>query len=308
VTPAGTLEQIANLIATLPDESVEGMLVFFDSLVAAADPAGRAAAAEILRNVAASCSDPARRNRLIGAAAAVEAGQPSASAASLPDGTLGVTQEEFDARIAASPLPPLPGEDTAETDDEDEEDDEEEETPYMEAEPPALPHLAVRHFFPGLVVRIGRDFADAYGECCCSSDLYKLEECEADAAGWSLECAERSVRLRAAEHAAIIENAENAWFQPVPTPSCIRAVLEAIDNSFHALDEDAFDDDIGEKAAVLWDDINNCRRWLSRSGGQGRAPKYRKAAVAETIFGPDHELTAWIPWLFAAVIVCLPES
>src|SRR5689334_6520534 len=201
------------------------MLVFFDSLIATADPAGRSAAAEVLRKAAAACSDTARRDRLLQAAAAVEAAQPAGSAAAVPDGTFGVTQDEFDARQAALPPVPAPADD--------------EETPYMEAEPPIVPHLPVRHFFPGLVVRIGRNFEDATFSCLCSGDLYDIEDCRSGSGAWTLLCTGRRIRLTDAGQAEIIENAGNAWLQPVPTFACLVAALEAIDDGLRTYEEDA---------------------------------------------------------------------
>jgi hypothetical protein len=289
-----TLEQIAGLLSGLPDESIEGMLVFFDSLVDTADPAGRSAAAEILRKAAAASSDTARRERLLQTAAAVEAGQPAGSPAAVPDGTFGVTQDEFDARQAA--LPPVP----ASVDDD-------EETPRMEDEPPIVPHLPVRHFFPGIVVRIGRDFEDATFSCLCSGDLYDIEDCRSGSGAWTLLCTGRRIRLTDAGQAEIIENAGNAWLQPVPTFACLVAALEAIDDGLRTYEEDAGDDAIASIDPIR-EDIGNCERWLTRTRGAGHAPQYRKAVVAERIFGADHKLAAWIRWLFVAITVCIPEN
>jgi hypothetical protein len=296
VTPNAALEQIAGLLSGLPDESFEGMLVFFDSLVATSDPAGRSAAADVLRKAAAGCSDTARRDRLLQAAAGVEEGQSAGSAAAVPEGTFGVTQEEFDARQAASPPIPTPVDD-----------DDGEETPYMEAEPPAVPHLPVRHFFPGLVVRIGRDFQDAMFSCFCSGNVYDIEDCSSTSGAWTLLCTDCRIRLTDAGQPEIIENAGNAWFQPVPTVACLLAVLEAIDNGLRDFEEEASDDVIAS-IDPLREDIGNCERWLTRTRGEGRAPQYRKAAVAERIFGADHELAAWIRWLFGAITVCVSDQ
>ena len=69
---SGTLESIAGLLPCLPDESVESLLVTFDALVGVSDDALRPAEAQILFNAAdASSHNPARRERLLGAGAAV---------------------------------------------------------------------------------------------------------------------------------------------------------------------------------------------------------------------------------------------
>jgi hypothetical protein len=59
------LESIASLLASLPDESVEGLLVTFDALAGVSDDGLRPVAAQILRNAAESRQDapPARWRR-----------------------------------------------------------------------------------------------------------------------------------------------------------------------------------------------------------------------------------------------------
>jgi hypothetical protein len=199
--------------------------------------------------------------------------------------------------MAAMPATPGP------VADEDDDDD----TPYMEEEPPKLPHLPVQYFFPGLVVRIGRAFEAAAFDCVCEGDVYHIEACSKSGGVWTLMCLEPNIRLSESGHAEMIANAENAWFQPVPTPSCLEAVLEAIDDKLRSFEEEDLDDDVIDSIDALREDIGNCERWLSRSGGTGRAPQYRKDSVAERVFGPDHELTFWIRLLFAAIPVCVPE-
>src|ERR1019366_4526309 len=60
------LESIAGLLASLPDESVEGLLVTFDKLAGVSDDGLRPVAAQIFRNAAESCQDATRRKRLLG--------------------------------------------------------------------------------------------------------------------------------------------------------------------------------------------------------------------------------------------------
>jgi len=306
VDATGALESIAGLLTSLPDQSVEDLLVTFDALVGVSDEALRPAAAQLLRNTAESSHDPARRDRLLGAAGAVEAGQPCALTA---DGLTvkqaaaaqTVTQEEWENRIAQTPLPPLPG-DLEEEDD----DDQSEDSPYMEEEPPKLPHLPVRHFFPGLVVRVGRDFADAHGRAVCSGDLLKVLACERIDAGYAVTFLEQNVRLSesAAGHDAIIENAGNAWFQPAPTAGCLENLLAAIDRRMsEAEDGDSDDESERERTEALREDIAECKDWLSRSGDSGPAPRCRSGPLAARVFGRDHELTTWIPLLFTAIEV-----
>ena len=105
------LESIAGLLPILPDESVEGLLVTYEALVT--DEALRPAAAVILRDAAAACHDPKRNDRLLRAAVAVATGQPCALtaeefAAQQAAAAQSVTQADWDARMAQTPLPPLP--------------------------------------------------------------------------------------------------------------------------------------------------------------------------------------------------------
>ncbi len=177
------------------------------------------------------------------------------------------TQAEWDERIAQTPLPPLPGE-SADPEDE---------------EPPKLLHLRVRHFFPGLVVRVGRDFADAYGRAVCTGDLLKVFSMDSSDDGFEVASLERTVRFSAnvAGHDAILENADNAWFQPVSTAACLENVIEAVDHSLSVVDEDDSDEDaVIEGIAALREDVDECRRWLSQSGERGPAPQCRSGRLA----------------------------
>jgi hypothetical protein len=305
----GALESIAGLLSSLPDESVEGLLVTFDSLLAVSEGLSRPTAAQLLRNAADACRDPARRDRLLEAAAAVAAGQPCALAANQPDASRGVTQEQWEERIAQSPLPPLPGE-HEESEDVDEDQVEEDDSLYMEEEPPTLPHLPVRHFFPGLAVRVGRDFADAYGRAACSSDLLKVLDCESTNSFCAVTFLDRNVRLSVADHGAIIGNEGNAWFQPVPTVGCLEELLEAIDVRLSEFEEDydGEDDSRLEPIETLREDLGKCADWLSHTGERGPAPECRSGPLAAKVFGQDHELTAWIRMLFAAVAVSISDA
>jgi hypothetical protein len=202
------------------------------------------------------------------------------------------------------PCPPLAG-DFGDSEKEDSED-----SPYMEEEPPKLPDLPVRHFFPGLVVRVGRDFADAYARAVCSGDLLKVLACAPADDGYAVTFLERNVFLstRASHHDSIIENAGNAWFQPVPTGDCLEDLLEMIDLRLAgAEDEEDEDEDDSkmERLDAVRDEIEKCQDWLSQSGERGPAPQCRSGQLAAKLFGRDHELTAWIRFLFAAVGVCI---
>jgi len=160
----------------LTDDAVESLLVSFDALVGAGEPGQRPAAAEVLRGAAQVAGTDERRKRLMMAAAAVEEGRPCAVT---PEGLSAqqaaaqqtVHENDWDEERDSVPLPAAP---IDEDDEEDEEDDEEEEVEGVDClldPPPALPHLPARHFFRGLVARVGRDFQDIHSGRFCGTDL-----------------------------------------------------------------------------------------------------------------------------------------
>ena len=301
------LESIAGLLASLPDESVEDLLVTFDSLVGVSDAETRPGATLMLRRIATSSQNPTRRDRLLRAAAAVETGQPCALT---PEGlsaqqaaaAQSATQEQWEDLQAKTPLASPPGE-VVDAGDEDDEDPDE--SPYMEEEPPKLPHLPVRHFFSGLVVRVGRDFGDVTGRAVCSGDLLKVLACNPNDDGYGLMFLERNVILskKTPGHDSIIENAGNAWFQPVPMAECIEDLLDAIDVAMNEAEsnEDSEDDEWIEGKEAIREDVEECKGWLSLPGERGPAPRSRNGRLVGKLFGRDHELAAWIPLLFACV-------
>jgi hypothetical protein len=311
VDVTAVLESIARLFPSLPEQAIENQLVTFDALVAVAGKGQRTAAAQLLREVAASCLDSARNERLLRAANAVAAGQPCALT---PDGLSAkqaaavqtVTADEWEERLVRQPLPLPPGDSELASED----DEEDAEPDYMEEQPPQLPHLPVCHFFPGLLVRVGRNFADAQGRALCSGDLLRLLSCElTDAGGYILNLPVRTVRLSAgACHEAIIENAANAWFQPAPSIECLQELCEAINSALSTAGEDQeMDEDDSDRIETLRDEIEVCEEWLLRPGERGPAPQGRSAPLAARIFGRDHNLTAWIRLLFAGIAVALPD-
>jgi hypothetical protein len=301
-----TLRSIARLLPSLPDEPVESLLVTFDALVGVSDDSLRPVEAQLLRDAADASSIPARHDRLLKAADAVADGQPCALT---PDGltakeaaaTQTMTMAEWEEHIARSPLPPPPSPSEPE-------DDDDEESPCMQEEPPKLPHLTVRRFFPGLVVRVGRDFADAFGRPARTGDLLRLIVCARENDSCALTFVDRIVRLNDSQ---IVENAGNAWFQPVPTGACLEDLLEAIDLRISESDEDEEDDDQYEaridRIETIQEEIAACAQWLSISGDRGPAPQCRTGRLAASVFGRDSDLAVWIPLLFAAVAVCLPD-
>src|SRR5580704_10020255 len=70
-----TLAAIAKSLPALPQDTLESMLVTFDTLVHFGDQGQRPEAAGYLRDAAGECSDPAQKERLLRAADAVIAGE-----------------------------------------------------------------------------------------------------------------------------------------------------------------------------------------------------------------------------------------
>src|SRR5579863_1578513 len=78
-----TLRSIAKSLPGLPPDTVESVLVTFDTLVHFGDQGTRPEAALFLRDAAADCGDPAQKERLLRAADSVDAGE---AVALTPDG------------------------------------------------------------------------------------------------------------------------------------------------------------------------------------------------------------------------------
>ena len=213
MTGSDALAPLAQMLTSLPDESVEGLLYSFNAVVNVSGAAVRPTAAQMLRDSAAVCASEARRDRLLRAADHIAAGEPCAAA----------PQQFTEAVVVPEPIVVFV-DDVVEPDDEDEDDTD----PYMKEPPPPLPHLPVRHFFPELVVRVGRDFADGACRAVCEQDLLKLFAVEDDNGHYTLSFLECTVRLSSAneDEAAILENAGNAWFQPIYKLECLEDLAE----------------------------------------------------------------------------------
>lgn len=128
-----TLESIAQMLVSLPDEAVESLLATFDALLDVSDLELRPIAAEMLRDRAGSCPNPSRRDRLLRAASDVVAGQACGRTAE------GLTSKEAVERLAQintaewqPPADPVWPESPA---NHDEEEDEQDEDP-----PPPMQH------------------------------------------------------------------------------------------------------------------------------------------------------------------------
>jgi hypothetical protein len=300
----GALESLAGLLPTLPDEAVEGLLLSFDTLVNVSDSETRPFASDLLRRTAETAQIPGRRERLLRAADDVVASRPCAltadgMTAAQAAASLTMTQEQWDRHIIEHPLPPPP-EETPEDFSEEEDQEDPENAPYMEEEPPRLPDLPVRFFFPGLVLRVARDFADAYGRTVCSTDLIRLINCVHDDDGYAVTCMDRNIRLNE-KQAEIIANLGNAWLQPVPRTDCLEDLLAAIEDRL-AEEEETEDADLDQIEAIR-DDLSQCEAWLAESLPRSSAPKCRTGRVATRLFGTDHELSHWTRLLFVAIEV-----
>ena len=298
----GPLESIAKSLPGLPLEAVEGMLVTFDTLAGLGGESCRPDAARFLRDAAGECQEPGPKDRLLRAADAVAAGHPCALT---PDGLTWqqaaaantVTLEEWEARGGDAALPEAP----AAPVDEDAAEEEGEEEPQLDESVPALPHLRVRHFFPGLVVRVAREFSDATGLVVPADDRlhfrsYQLSGREE----YTLAFRERKLRLSFADptHQAIVENEGNQWLQPVPSIECLRELWELVDAR---LSEADLDEPENEFVEPILDDVDECQAWLFEEGQRGPAPQCASGTLAAEIFGVASEMAAWIPLLFAGV-------
>ena len=182
----------------------------------------------------------------------------------------------------------------------DSEDSNDEDT--MKEPPPKLPHLPVRHFFRDLVVRVAQDFTDASGGTHCEGTVITLlrSDKKEDGTFLLMPLSGRSIRLNPQQHAEIIENAGNAWLQPVPNANSLHELCYWVDNELTAAEEEA-DEESEEHLETLIADFQLCQEWLDER--HGKPPKPSSAALAVTVFGRDHPATYWIRLLFAAVAV-----
>jgi len=284
----GSLTAVATALPNVPEESIESVLVSIDSLVSFAGDANRPQVATLLRDAAARCSDASRGERLMRAADAVESGNPIALT---PDG---LTWKEAAAAQTVSiedwKEPPEP-------------------EPIEESEEPpaALPHLEVAHFFPGLIVRIAQDFTDAEGRTVQAGRILHFEKYNRKEryGGYRLSFAGCTVVLTkdTPGHEAILENANNAWFQPVPELACLQDLWEAIDEGFTKADE-AGEVDSDEMEDIRYD-LEECEVWLHNEEDRGPAPVCSTGPLAARVFGAESALATRIRLLYAAIGVCI---
>ncbi|HLJ50534.1 MAG TPA: hypothetical protein VKU01_31190 [Bryobacteraceae bacterium] len=274
------------MIPGLPPEGVEAMLATFDTLVGMAGPTGRADGARILREVSAQCSDGVVRDRLLRAAATVEAGEVSAV---VPAVAQGITMEQWQAQggdpVWVEPESAVAGEEEDQEDEGPEDEDE-----YMEMEPPPLPPLSLSQYFSGLVLRARQDFTDLGGRTICKGRLLRVFGCEQ---------AEKGFRLSFLnERSLVVESGE--LFSPVPSVGCLFSAWELIDRRLGEFDEElSIDDD--ERLDEIIADVDDCGEWLQVEGPRPAAPECSSGPLVARVFRRDRDLAAWIRFLFAGV-------
>ncbi len=251
----------------LPAEGVEAMLTTFQSL-AGAD--GASDGARILREVSGQCSDAGVRERLLRAAAAMEAG---AVCAVVPAAAASITLEQWEAQ-GGDPVWVEPA-DTAE-----EEEDEEE---YMEEIPPAMPPLSVSQYFSGLWLRARNDFTALNGRTICEGRVLSVLSCEPSENGFKVSFVnERSLLLDSGE-----------FFSPVPSVECLFSLWELLDRRLAELDDD-------EQMDEIICDVDDCGEWL-QAEPRGAAPECASAPLVGRVFRREKDLSAWVRFLFAGV-------
>jgi hypothetical protein len=299
---ADPLVSIAGMLVSLPNEAIENLLVTFDALVDVAGPERRSEVAALLRDKAAACVDPARQARLGAAAAAVDAGRPCALT------VFGQTWREAAAAPAPMPEviwpePPAP------------EPVEEEKPVILDQPPPRLPRLKVRHFFPGLVVRLRRPVVDTDGREAPAGQRLELRQIaitgEEGAACYRLDFAERSFVLdgQPQDDRSIIGNGGNGWFQPVPEREALRYLWGLLEERLAEAEreiEDADDPEQfgGDLLATLRSDLDACIAWLDGDRDARLPEDLGDAPLAAEVFGKGSDMAAWFALFFAALPYC----
>jgi hypothetical protein len=258
-----SLEAMSQALPAVPDDVLESQLVTFDMFVNLEGASCRATAAGLLRDAAQQCTQDSRRNRLIDAADAVAAGKPCA-----------LTPEGLTAQQAAAAS-------TAE----------------------ALPDASVWDFFPGLAVRVVQTFRDFDGQEIATGQTLRLlsKSHFFYDDGHTLTFDWKQIRLSGdvPEEEAIIANAGNAYFEPVPDIASMQDCWRLIDERWKQLDMTG-----QEHAALIRSEIDECGRWLQVSGERGSAPVCLSAGFT-TAFPHDPTNLGWrIAYLFAGIRRC----
>lgn len=262
----GSLEAIARVLPDVPDDVVENQLVTIDMFMGLIGEGWREPAAALLRDAAGRCAEPWRQERVLRAAEAVAKGESCA-----------LTPEGRTWRQAAE-AGPAPG---------------------------AMPPMSRSDMFPGLVVRIGQTFRDYDGEEIPAGqilhflrrDYFPYDD------GHTLTFRERTIRLSGNVPAQdlVIENAGNAWFEPVPDIESLQSCWELIDQQWSGLDTSGI-----EHAAEIRAEIDECGAWLRTPENRGPAPLCVTApwAAAFSQGRTTYNLGFRIAFLFAGVRAC----
>lgn len=169
--------------------------------------------------------------------------------------------------------------------------------------PAAMPCLGLADMFPGMVVRICRTFRDfdreevAAGQILhfLKRDYFPYDD------GHTLTFRERVIRLsgNVSAEELVIENAGNAWFEPVPDIESLQTCWELIDRQWNRLDMSGV-----PQAAQIRAEIDACGVWLGTPQNRGPAPRCvtGPAAVAAFAQGRNtYQLGFRIPFLFAGI-------
>jgi hypothetical protein len=145
---------------------------------------------------------------------------------------------------------------------------------------PLLPHFRVWDFFPGLVLRIAQDFADFDGAKHAAGEvLHFLEKSYFPYdGGHTLTFREKVIRLAeiAPQNEPVIENAGNAFFEPVTNRECLLACLRWIDEEWPLSGAQGID------AEAIGVGIQRCRLWLEKPSGP--PPVCNTAEIAMSLF------------------------
>jgi hypothetical protein len=284
-----SLEFYASVLHEIPDEAVESHLFSFDSSLGPGGDDLRAGAAQLLRTAAARCTGP-RAERLSRAADAVVRGEPCArneQGLSWREATEvnTCTLEEWEK------LGPQ----------------------WPSDKPPEIPHLDFWNLFPGLVVRIARDFEDYSWNSLHAGDFLHFRELDyfAKEGGFTLTFVEKELRLGELipTNQPVIENEGNAYFEPYPSIESLYACYLSIRHAWAQLDLRR-----RWQTPILLGEIDACGRWLTQEGKRGDPPVCTNSALAVLLFPLDgnedsERLPFQITFLFAGIVRCTnPEA
>lgn len=267
----GSMESIARTLPDVPDDVVESQLVTFDMFVGLVGEPWRDSAAKLLLDAAGRCREPWRQECVLDAAEAVATGKPCART---PEGrTWQQAAETATIRLEQAP---------------------------------AMPHLTLWDLFPGLVVRVGQTLHDFDGEEIRAGQILHFLDRNYFAYddGHTLTFRERVIRLsgNVPGQDLVIENAGNAWFEPLPTVESLQLCWELIDRQWNRLDMSGV-----RHAALIRAEIDACGAWLRTPENRGPAPLCVTASLAAAAFRGNRttdDLGFRVPFLFAGIGAC----